>query len=173
MPIHPGKLSLALSLCVLLSACGGEDGDQQSATEAMPEQTAAENKHAMDNTAMERTKATESETPDEATGNQTGDAANGEKLYKQPTISGVPGCMTCHSLEPGIRMVGPSLANIATIAAEAVDGMSAEEFIRQSITDPNAHITEGFSKGLMYQNYEKQLSQQQIDDLVAFLLTLE
>lgn len=101
----------------------------------------------------------------------SGDPAEGEALFNQPTIAGVPGCVVCHSLEPGVRMVGPSMANAATLAAEAVDEMSAEDYLRQSIIEPDAHITEGFTPGLMFQAYGDALSTQQIDDLVAFLMT--
>lgn len=102
-----------------------------------------------------------------------GDAAHGEELYKQPTIgsAGAPGCNTCHSLEPDTVLVGPSHANIATKAETVVDGLSAEEYLRQSILEPNAHVTEGFTEGIMYQNYADELSDQEVDDLVAFLLT--
>jgi cytochrome c551/c552 len=87
------------------------------------------------------------------------------------TIGAAPGCATCHSLQPGVRLVGPSLADVATVAASAVDGMSAEAFLRQSIVEPDAHVTAGFTPRLMFQNYGETLSEQQIDDLVAFLLT--
>jgi hypothetical protein len=70
-----------------------------------------------------------------------------------------------------MRLVGPSLADAATVAASAVDGLSAEAFLRQSIIEPDVHVTEGFMPGLMFQNYGETLSEQQINDLVAFLLT--
>lgn len=80
------------------------------------------------------------------------------------------GCLTCHSLQPGVRMIGPSIADAATVAASAVDGMAAEDYLRQSILEPNAHVTEGFVPGLMFQGYGEKLSTQQINDLVAFLM---
>jgi hypothetical protein len=70
-----------------------------------------------------------------------------------------------------VRLVGPSLADAATVAASAVDGMSAEAFLRQSIIEPDAHVTEGFMPGLMLQTYGEILSEEQINSLVAFLLT--
>lgn len=157
------KLLLVVSLSVFLTACGNEDRGQQKSAEEATQETKSET-------------AATSETapaPAESTTSGPGDPANGETLYKKPTIGGAPGCITCHSLNPGTRLIGPSLADAATKAAGAVEGMSAEEFLRESIVDPNAHVTEGFSKGLMYQGYGKDLSQQQIDDLVAFLLTQE
>lgn len=107
--------------------------------------------------------------------NSVGNAENGERLYRQTTIgsANAPGCITCHSLEEDTVLVGPSHAHVATSAAQAVEGMSAEEYIRESITDPNVHIVEGFTEGVMYQNYGEELTQTQINDLTAFLLTKE
>ena len=104
-----------------------------------------------------------------------GDAARGEQLYKQTVIgsASAPGCITCHSLEPDVVLVGPSHAGVATRAETYVSGMSAEAFLRQSIVDPNAHVVAGFPAGVMYQNYGQDLAAPQIDDLVAFMLTLE
>lgn len=108
-------------------------------------------------------------------GQGAGDAARGETLYKQTPIGAgsAPGCITCHSLEEGVTLVGPSHAGIGKRAATADSGMSAEAFLRQSIVEPNAVITEGFTAGGMYQNYGTDLSEQEINDLVAFLLTLK
>jgi len=51
--------------------------------------------------------------------------------------------------------------------------MTAEEYLKESIITPNAHVTEGFTAGVMYQNYGKDLTEQEINDLVAYLLTLK
>ena len=104
-----------------------------------------------------------------------GDAANGETLFNQATIgsANAPGCITCHSVEADVVLVGPSLAGVAVRAETAVSGMTAEEFLRQSIVEPNAHITEGFTEGIMYQNFGADLPSKSVDDLVAYLLTLQ
>jgi cytochrome c2 len=104
-----------------------------------------------------------------------GDVANGERLFKEPIIgsASAPGCITCHSLEPGVVIVGPSQSDVGRRAETAVPGMSAEEYLRQSIVEPNAHIAEGYVEGLMYQNFGVELTNTQINDLVAFMLTLK
>jgi len=114
----------------------------------------------------------------EAGGGETssvGDAANGERLFNESIIgaASAPGCITCHSLEPGVVIVGPSHSDIGTRAETAVPGMSPEDYLRQSIVEPNAHITEGYTEGVMYQNFGEELTNSQINDLVAFLLTLK
>lgn len=84
-----------------------------------------------------------------------------------------PGCIVCHSLEAGKNLVGPSLAGIATYAQTAVPGMSAEAFLRQAILEPDKHLMEGYPAGVMYANYGKDLAPEDIDALIAFMLTLK
>ena len=104
-----------------------------------------------------------------------GDAANGDKLYHQTVIgsASAPGCVTCHSLEPGVVLVGPSHAGLASRAGTYQEGMSAEAYLRESITDPDAHVVEGFTPGVMYQNFGTDLQAREINDLIAYMLTLK
>lgn len=103
-----------------------------------------------------------------------GDAANGKALYEQTVIgsASAPGCITCHSLEPDVVLVGPSHAGLAGRAGSYQEGVAAEDYLRESLTNPDAHIVEGFTPGVMYQNYANDLSAREINDLVAYLLTL-
>jgi predicted small lipoprotein YifL len=41
---------------------------------------------------------------------QPGDASRGQVLFQQPLIgvNNAPGCANCHSLTPGVVLVGPS-----------------------------------------------------------------
>jgi hypothetical protein len=52
-----------------------------------------------------------------------------------------------------------------------VPGLSAEEYLRQSILDPNAYVVQGFPAGQMFQNFAEVLTEDEIDALIAFLLT--
>jgi nitric oxide reductase subunit C len=101
--------------------------------------------------------------------------AYGQELYNGTTIGAAssPGCITCHSLEEGIRIVGPSHAGLGSRAGAVVTGQSAVEYLKESIVKPDAHITEGFAPGTMYGNYNNELTDEQIDALVAYLLTLK
>ena len=103
-----------------------------------------------------------------------GDPGRGESLYNQTVIGAgsAPGCITCHSLEESVNLVGPSHAGLGAKAGDIVPGKTAEEYLKDSIVDPDRHLTEGFTKGVMYPNYGKELSDQEIADLVAFLATL-
>lgn len=138
---------LFMSLALVLAACGGGDSASETAGEG---------------------------TTSEGSGS-TGDVAAGEKLFGQTTIgsANAPGCVTCHSLETDVTLVGPSMAGIAARAETAVSGMTAEEYIHQSIVEPNAHVADGFVEGVMYQNFGTDLPEKSIDDLTAYLLTLQ
>jgi len=118
----------------------------------------------------------------EEAGGVTGDPARGETLYRETNIgpANAPGCITCHSTEPGEVKAGPSHAGLATRAAEIVNdpgytgqATTAEAYLRESIVEPNAYVVEGFVAGVMYQNYGEELSEQELADLVAFMMTLK
>jgi cytochrome c2 len=95
----------------------------------------------------------------------------GEELFNKSVIGSSAGCKTCHSLEAGVTIIGPSLAGIAGIAAEREPGMSAEEYLRQSILEPDAYVVDDFTKGMMPKAYAKDLEEKDIQSLVAFLLS--
>jgi mono/diheme cytochrome c family protein len=97
----------------------------------------------------------------------------GKELFDQTIIGTQTGCRTCHSLEEGVIIVGPSLAGIGTRGAETVPGVSATEYIRKSILEPDVYLVEGFPAGTMPNVWEEQLSNEQIDNLVAYLLSLK
>jgi hypothetical protein len=103
----------------------------------------------------------------------TPDPAVGEKLFKQPIIGSAPGCITCHSLKPGEAVVGPSLAGIAPLAGQRAAGKSAQEYLRQSILEPDAFLVPGYNPGSMFSQYKDRLTRSQVNDLVEYLLTLK
>jgi len=110
-----------------------------------------------------------------------GNADNGKKLFNEPVIAsaGSPGCGTCHSLEKDKTLVGPSLAGIATDAANTVKeadykgtAKNADEWLRESMLNPNVDVPEGFKPDIMPKTFTK-LSAQELSDLVAYLQTLK
>ena len=52
-------------------------------------------------------------------------------------------------------------------------GLSAEEYVRRSISHPNDYVDDGYIAGVMYQNYAGQLQPSDVDALVAYVLSLK
>jgi mono/diheme cytochrome c family protein len=100
-------------------------------------------------------------------------AATGEKLFAQTVTGSQAGCITCHSLDAGVVIVGPSMAGIGSRAGSIVSGQSAEDYLRESILTPDAHLVEGFPAGTMPQVWSDELTSEQIDQLIAYMLTLK
>jgi len=96
-----------------------------------------------------------------------GDPVVGRTLFESGGDALVP-CATCHTLD-GTELVGPSLMGIAARAATRTD-LSAEDYLRQSVTDPSAFVVEDYAD-VMYKEYGTKLSDEDIDNLIAFLLT--
>ena len=90
-----------------------------------------------------------------------GDPAAGKEIF---TASAQPPCASCHTLqEAGASgTVGPNLDDV-------LKGKDAA-FIHESIVDPDAEIASGFTAGIMPKTYPQQLDEQQLADLVAFLV---
>lgn len=74
------------------------------------------------------------------------------------------GCGQCHSLSDAgaTAQVGPSLD-------DALQD-ETEEFVRTAIVDPNDYIEPGFSADVMPGNYGSELSEEELDVLVAYLV---
>ena len=81
-------------------------------------------------------------------------------------------CATCHALVPDTIIIGPSLYGVATRAETRVDGLSAKEYIMMSILRPGDYVVDGFNN-VMITNFAKELTGEELDSLVAFLMTLK
>jgi cytochrome c oxidase subunit 2 len=85
------------------------------------------------------------------------------------------GCVACHSLD-GTVVVGPSWQGLFGHEVELTDGSTVtadEDYLRNSIVDPNAQIVAGFQPGIMPQNFAEILSEDQINQIIAFIMTLQ
>jgi mono/diheme cytochrome c family protein len=158
-PGFPGRhlrlfvLVSALLILVMLTAVEvlGESHHFAAAGESAPGET----------NAAPTVGATTGTAATETGGGQTGDPAAGKQIF---TTTAQPPCASCHTLkEAGATgSVGPNLD-------EVLKGKEAN-FIHESIVDPNAHIAQGFQPGIMPEVYGQQLNDQQLADLVAFLV---
>jgi mono/diheme cytochrome c family protein len=81
------------------------------------------------------------------------------------------GCGSCHVLaKAGTNgTTGPSLDDLAGAAGQREPGTSPEEYVEQSLVDPDAAVVEGFQQGVM-PSFEGRLSERQIQTLVDYLL---
>ena len=104
-----------------------------------------------------------------------GDATTGEALAVSLA------CTACHiaaptgpawaaGTEPGI---GARAATRFTQSDYTGNANSAEEYLFESIVHTSAYIVPGFSDGIMPNNYADQLTDQQVADLIAYLLTFD
>jgi hypothetical protein len=67
-------------------------------------------------------------------------------------------------------VIGPSLAGVATRAATRMPGYDAQAYIETSILNPGAYVVDGF-KDVMPKNFGKDLTSDDFNAIVAFLLT--
>lgn len=89
----------------------------------------------------------------------------GEAVYKKLM------CVTCHSGAKGA--LGPKLTGMFGTEGTDINGETFtrdDDYIRQSIVDPTAITVEGFIAGTM-QNFEAQLSEQELQDLIEYIKT--
>ena len=93
--------------------------------------------------------------------------ARGEQLYQ------TQGCIGCHSLD-GTIVVGPTWLNLFGSQEKLDDGNNVivnEDYIRHSILYPGDQIVKGY-QNLMPANFGETLSETDIEDLIAFIKTI-
>jgi nitric oxide reductase subunit C len=106
--------------------------------------------------------------------------ALGQALFR----SVAPACNACHSIAPGVNMAGPTLAGLASRAEKALasaefkgQAKDVAGYIRESIVEPSAHLVPGAmysanGVSFMPNTYGKALAPEQVDHLVAYLMSL-
>lgn len=82
-------------------------------------------------------------------------------------------CSACHSTNVDEVVVGPSLAGIAARAEERMPGKNAREYIKLSILEPGAYTVEGFPEAVMPADLGEQITPEELEALIAYLLTLK
>lgn len=94
--------------------------------------------------------------------------ARGRQVYR------ASGCASCHegSLFNLFRPVGPALNEIGLVGAKRSPGMSAEDYIRQSMTDPGAYLVPGYPDS-MPRGLARDMSPEDLAALVAYLASLK
>lgn len=92
--------------------------------------------------------------------------AKGKELYDKLN------CQGCHELNDNVR--GPSLHGVVGSQVKLRTGESVladDDYLRQSIVRPSAQIVNGY-ENTMPQDYQGQLSEEQIRELIEYIKTL-
>jgi len=147
-------------LLVAATAVGAVELAQHEAGERLAEANeAADQTAASEDVAGQDAGDTGEPAPPSADGGQSDAADEGGKVFV------ATGCGSCHVVASlGSDAQGTIGPDLDTVLAGQDDA-----FIEESIVKPSASVTEGFPDGTMPANYGTELSQSQIDALVAFL----
>ncbi len=90
-------------------------------------------------------------------------------------------CAGCHVI-PGVRgasgAIGPDLTSIGVDAATRIEGYSAQEYIYESLMNPDAYVvaecpTGACPENVMLTAFTDGLSDDEVDMIVGYLLTLD
>jgi cytochrome c oxidase subunit 2 len=93
----------------------------------------------------------------------------GQQLYS------LFGCSTCHSTD-GSKKIGPTWSKLFGSTVTLADGTRVnadENYLIDSITDPNKQIVKGFTPNVMPATFANALTQEQIQDIVSYIKTLK
>ena len=98
--------------------------------------------------------------------------AQGQALAKN--ASPAP-CVACHAAD-GTPLVGPTWQGIYGSQETLTDGTSVvvnDEYIRESIKNPNAKVVQNFQPNLMPATYGDTLSDSDIEAIIAYIKSLK
>ncbi|MBX3015760.1 MAG: c-type cytochrome [Caldilineaceae bacterium] len=85
------------------------------------------------------------------------------------------GCGGCHNLDlpqaaNSLGQPGPNFGNLPETAGERVPGEDATTYVHNSIVNPNEYVNEGYIAGIMPQTFGEQMSEEELNSLVSWLL---
>jgi hypothetical protein len=102
-----------------------------------------------------------------------GDPVSGQLLYNglQPAADGSPlGCSGCHEAGSAPATEGTyTRVTEQRLTQPEFAGYTFEQYVVESIVQPNAHIAPGFNANLMPDNFGKRLTIQNLADIITYL----
>ncbi len=98
--------------------------------------------------------------------------ARGEELFRLYVPEARYACISCHLQDSAQSLLGPGLRNIGVSAAKCDPEQSLEDYLRESLLDPDVWLVPGFAAEVMPSVYAELWNEREIEDLVAWLLTL-
>lgn len=112
---------------------------------------------------------------DDGAADDGADGAAGEvSAARGEAVASATGCLACHATD-GSAVVGPGWGGLFGSTEELEGGESVvvdEAYLHESIVNPSARIVAGFGN-LMPGNYGDSLSADEIDSLVAYIVSLQ
>jgi len=112
-----------------------------------------------------------SDDPDEGGGAEVEVASDDPLVAEGRTLAQEQGCLACHTTD-GSPLLGPTWLGLYGKQETLSDGSTVEvdeEYLRESIVDPNAKLVEGFPPSMSPYAH---LSEAQLDALIAYLKSL-
>lgn len=101
-----------------------------------------------------------------------GDPVVGEQVFN--TSHGeAPSCSFCHLVAGQSNGYAPSLDGVASRAVSQVKDLDAVSYLRQSILEPTAYDADPVGTTRMYEHFADVLTEEDINNVIAYLLTLE
>lgn len=82
------------------------------------------------------------------------------------------GCKSCHSVEPDVKIVGPSFARTYGQTFKNSAGASVafdENYVRESILEPQKQMREGYQNASQMPSFQGKLNETELSALTAFL----
>lgn len=93
------------------------------------------------------------------------------------TVMKQNGCIACHSLD-GVKIVGPSFKGIYGHEVDVVTNgqerkiVVDDEYIKNSIYEPNADVVKGFNPGLMI-SYKQTIKEEDVAKIIEYIRELK
>lgn len=101
-----------------------------------------------------------------------GDPVNGKVLFETLRAEVNFACATCHYVDKEDRLIGPGLKGVSQRATQRKSDLTPPEYIYESIVHPGAYVVPDYPDGLMPQVYADLFTDQQLFDLVAYVMSL-
>ncbi len=91
----------------------------------------------------------------------------GKAIFNDPNL----GCFLCHTIDGVGGTRGPDLSHVASIVGERQPGMAGEDYLEESLLDPNAFVVPTYDK--IMPPVALGLSDEELDALIEYLMTLK
>ena len=104
----------------------------------------------------------------EGTASATATAAEkGKAIFNDPNF----GCFLCHTVNGAGGTRGPNLSHVASVASQRRPGVSAEDYLRESLANPGAYVVPTYDN--IMPPIGQRLSAEELNNLIEYLKTLK